>query len=242
MIDLQCGDCLDLISGVPDGSVALIFTDLPYGQTQNRWDRPLPLDTVWKMFRRVLRSDGVVALCCMEPFTSELVQSNHPWWRYNWHWYNNQSSGHLNNHQRPLKVAEQGPEVIPHEPPYYPQMQPGSAYMKGAGNTNTGNYGTHHKVSTDNPGQRWPIDLLYCPTEGLPGCPNPTRKPLVLCRYMVRTYTRPDDLVLDICMGSGTTGVAAQMECRRFIGFEADKAQFAFAADRIAARTMLDAL
>jgi DNA modification methylase len=240
MIDLQCGDCLELLHTVEDGSVALVLTDLPYGQTQNRWDRPLPLDTLWDMFRRILRPDGVVALFCMEPFTSELVMSNRGWWRYNWCWYNNQSSGHLNSHKRPLRVVEQVAIFAPAEPRYYPQMQPGSAYIKKRGATPSDNYGRHHVILTDNPGLRWPIDLLYCPVEHLPGAPNPTRKPLSLCRYLIRTYTRPRDLVLDTCMGTGTTGKAACDEQRSYVGMELDPAQFAFAADRIGARSRLD--
>jgi site-specific DNA-methyltransferase (adenine-specific) len=62
---------------------------------------------------------------------------------------------------------------------------------------------------------------------------HPTQKPVALYEYLVKTYTNEGDTVLDFCMGSGTTGVAALKLGRKFIGIEKDPKYFAIAAQRI---------
>ena len=62
---------------------------------------------------------------------------------------------------------------------------------------------------------------------------HPTQKPVALLEYLVKTYTNPGDMVLDNCMGSGSTGVACVNTGRCFIGMELEEKYFETAKQRI---------
>ncbi len=62
---------------------------------------------------------------------------------------------------------------------------------------------------------------------------HPTQKPVELIRYLIRTYSNPGDTILDNCIGSGTTAIAAMREGRHFIGFELNEEYFGKAVERI---------
>jgi site-specific DNA-methyltransferase (adenine-specific)/modification methylase len=78
-------------------------------------------------------------------------------------------------------------------------------------------------------GRRYPTDVVYFKTAESEGQVfQPTQKPVALGRYLIRTFTNPDNVVLDNAFGSGSFLVAAKAEGRRFIGIEknADVEQF----------------
>jgi len=58
---------------------------------------------------------------------------------------------------------------------------------------------------------------------------HPTKKPMALMEYLIKTYTNEGETVLDFCMGSGTTGVACRNLNRNFIGIEKDLEYFEIA-------------
>jgi DNA modification methylase len=64
MIDLQHGDCLELMKSIPDGSIDMILCDLPYGgkTTWNKWDNRLPFDELWQQYKRLIKPNGAVVL------------------------------------------------------------------------------------------------------------------------------------------------------------------------------------
>lgn len=233
MIDLYQGDGLDEMDKIPAHSVDMIFTDLPYGTTKNAWDVPLPLDTLWKQYRRVLKPGGAVLLFAQMPFGADLINSNRRWYRYEWIWHKTMPVGFLNANRMPLRTHENIFVFYEHLPTYHPQMTPGKPYTAMRSARATRNYGHFDRALTINEGERYPRDVLTFSNGNNASKIHPTEKPVDLLEYMVRTYTDEDDTVLDSCMGSGSCGVACQHLGRNFIGIEKDPRYFEAARKRI---------
>lgn len=225
MNTLHRGDCLELLAEVPDGSVQLVLCDLPYGTTQNRWDSVIPLDRLWDHWRRVLRPDGAVVLTGSGPFTARLILSNEQDYRYKWVWEKSKPTNFLNAKRQPLRAHEDICVFYREQPPYTPQMTAGEAYDKGVRKDQlTGSYGVFNQVRVRSDGARYPRDVIRFKTAESEGPVwHPTQKPVALGRYLVRTYTRPGDLVLDNAFGAGSFLVAALAEGRNFLGIELDE-------------------
>jgi site-specific DNA-methyltransferase (adenine-specific) len=232
---LYNADCLEILPSLPAASVDLILSDLPYGTTQNKWDSVIPLAPLWREYKRISR--GAIVLTAAQPFSSQLVSSNIEMFRYEWIWAKNKASGHLNAKKRPL-VAHESILVFSHDaPPYFPQKSSGhrpSNYAKRV--THTPNYGAQRSTTygggnTD----RYPTSVLSFPVlnNDSPDRYHPTQKPVELMAYLIETYTRGGDTVLDNAMGSGTTGVACALLNRRFIGIERDSAYFPICLSRL---------
>lgn len=230
MILLQ-GDCLELMDQLPDGSVDMILTDLPYGATANSWDRPLLFDRMWDQYRRVCRPDGAVVLHCQEPFTSALIQSNVKEFRYRYVWAKHQVTGFLNAARQPLRNCEDIAVFYRKQCTYNPQMREGKAAVKGTGAGSScwqGKTEARPRVSS----RYCPTTLLDFPLPRYRGG-HPSQKPVALLEYLIRTYTNPGDTVLDSCMGSGSTGVACIRTGRDFAGMELVPEYFDSARARI---------
>ena len=230
-VTLLHGDCLDLLPTLDAASVDLILADLPYGTTACKWDSVLPLDVLWREYRRVLTPRGAVVLTASQPFTSTLVQSNPRWFRYSWIWEKSTGTGFLNVKRQPIKCHEDVLVFYRQTPTYNPQMQPAKLRKVNRGGT-LALYDTK-RVTTDNGCLAYPRSVLYFPKEL--GTQHPTQKPVALGAYLVRTHSNPGDVVLDNTMGSGSFGVAAVQEGRAFIGIEQDADYYRVACERIAA-------
>jgi len=230
------GDCLDRLSGVPDSSVDLILTDLPYGTTQNRWDSLIPLVPLWEQYWRIATPNAAVVLFAAQPFGSLLISSQLQQWKQTLIWKKNVASNFLNAKRQHLVIHEEVHVFSAGTPPYFPQMQPGKPYkMKRSGKDDTGDCYGNIKKRTDtlNEGTRYPTTVLEFAREtGL----HPTQKPVALLEYLIKTYSIEGDVVLDSTMGSGSTGVAALGCGRRFIGIELDEKYFSVAVDRLASQ------
>lgn len=233
MIELYQGDCLEKMVEVPDHTVDMIFTDLPYGTTHNVWDKRISLEELWKQYKRVLKSGGVVLLFSQQPFTTDLVNSNRKWFRYEWVWQKSRPVGFLNANRTPLRFHENIVVFYEHLPTYNPQKTPGKPYTsKGARYTT--NYRPFKPIPTTNrDGMRYPRDVVTFSSGNNIGKIQPTEKPVGLLEYMIRTYTDEGETVLDSCMGSGSCGVACQHLGRSFIGIEKDMGYFEAAKKRI---------
>lgn len=229
MLSLYQGDCLSLMRAIPDASIDLILCDLPYGTTRNKWDSVLPIDVLWREYKRIAR--GAIVLTAQTPFDKVLGASNLGMLRYEWIWRKDAGTGFLNAKKAPLKDHENVLVFYASPPPYNPQMRIGFKPYKTKKGGETSNYNASGIVTTESNGERYPVTVLEFPRDK--NKLHPTQKPVALMEYMVRTYTNEGATVLDNCMGSGTTGVACVNTNRNFIGMELDQGYFDIAKNRI---------
>lgn len=224
---LLCGDCLELMNRIPDGSIDMVLSDLPYGTTRCRWDTPINLQELWEQYRRVVKENGAIALFSAQPFTTELISSNKAMYRYEWIWRKTQPSGFMNAKKMPLRTHE-NIEIFYRKPPTYnPQMTHGhqrkTATAYGTRESDGSScYGREERNYTYDSTDRYPVDVLQYSTGDKSKRLHPTQKPVDLLEYLVKTYTNPGETVLDNCMGAGSTGVACLNTGREFVGIELD--------------------
>lgn len=229
------GDCLARLPEVPDASVHLVLCDLPYGTTNNSWDSVIPLDALWGHYRRVLVPDGMVVLTGQGPFTARLMLSNEAWFKYKFCWIKSKATNFLNAKKQPLRRHEDVCVFSRGAGRYLPQMQPGEAYDKGVRkHQQTGSYNDMAPAHVQTDGGRYPTDVVYFKTAESEGTVwHPTQKPVGLGRYLVRTYSRPGEVVLDNASGSGSFLIAALLEGRNYLGIELNVETRQFKADPV---------
>ena len=226
-------DCLLGMKRIPDGSVDMILCDLPYGTTDCKWDTIIPFEPLWEQYERVIKDNGAIVLTASQPFTSALVMSNIKAFKHSWIWQKNAGSNFGSVKYQPFKEHEDvlifskgGKKVS-----YFPIMQERSESGKNRVKTKV-NYKTktevyakslHGEVSSKRPDLRYPSSVQRFNRErGL----HPTQKPVDLFEYLIKTYTNEGEVVLDNCMGSGTTAIACIRSNRNYIGFEKDTNYF----------------
>lgn len=235
--ELICGDCLYILPYVHDRSVDMIFTDLPYGSTRNSWDCAIDMERLWNEYERVIKDNGVIALWAQSPFDKVLACSNLKLFRYEWVIEKTSATGFLNAHKMPMKAHEQILIFYKKLPQYHPQMEHGhirkvSTAEHKRNSKKTTNYGEHGLTNYDST-DRFPRDVLKFKWDKQTSSLHPTQKPVAACEYMIRTYTSSGDIVLDSCMGSNSTGVAAMRLGRNYIGIEKDPEMFEIAEKRL---------
>lgn len=222
MIKLYQGDCLTLMPHLPDACVQLLLTDLPYGCTNNKWDRPIDLTRFWPEVWRLLKPNGAAVFTAQHKFTIQLAASQLDWFRYKIVWDKRLVTGVLQAKKSPLRVHEDILVFYKHLPVYNPQMTEGKSYKPCRSPHETTNYhkGTSMLPSSNKGTLRYPTDILPIPnTRNKDG--HATQKPVVaLFEWLIRTYSNPGDLVLDPCAGSGTTCIAARNTGRHAIGID----------------------
>lgn len=231
---LYLGDCRDILPTL--GKVDAVICDLPYGTTQNKWDCLLPLGELWASYRRIC--SGAVILTAAQPFTTRLIASNESGFRYSWVWHKSRPTGFLNAKLQPLRAHEDVCVFYDAQPTYNPQFGEGSAnHVSKSGiariKGRSENYGAQYEIVEEVTERKYPTTVLPFSAVSPTDVVHPTQKPVSLMEYMVRTYTNAGDIVLDNCMGSGTTGVAAVQLGRQFIGIEREPKYFEIACDRI---------
>lgn len=219
------GDCLEVMKQIPNGSIDMILCDLPYGTTQNKWDSTLPLDKLWKQYERIIKDNGAIVLTGQGLFTAELMVSNPKLFKYKITWIKSKPTNFLNAKKQPLRKHEDILVFYKNQPNYNPQMNGGEPYSKGFRKDQlTGSYGDFKVVEVKSDGKRYPTDVIYFKTAESEGpVYHPTQKPVALGRYLIRTFTRPENIVLDNTCGSGSFLVSAVLEDRKFIGIEKNK-------------------
>lgn len=228
-VKLIHGDCLEAMKTIPDGSIDLILCDLPYGTTRNKWDSVIDLAALWTEYKRVCC--GAIVLTAQTPFDKVLGASNIDMLRYEWIWRKEAGTGFLNAKRAPLKDHENVLVFYGKPPTYNPQMRNGFKPYRCKKGGETSNYNPSGIVTTESSGERYPVTVLEFSRDKVKI--HPTQKPVALMEYLIRTYTNEGDLILDNCMGSGTTGVACMNTGRRFIGIEKDDVYFEIAKKRI---------
>lgn len=250
---LHLGDCLEVMERIADKSCDMILCDLPYGvlnknNPNTRWDRIIPFEPLWKQYERIIKDNGAIVLFAQGMFTARLMMSNPGMWRYNLIWDKIRGTGFLNANRMPMRCHEDICVFYKSLPTYNPQMTTGEPnHSRGDGTHKQTNncYGSYkergcdchkgiRKVAPTKPGQKYPRSIIPIRKEHKCGeFYHATQKPVNLLRWLIRTYSNVGDVVLDNCMGCGSTIIAAIRERRHYIGIEIDERFYGVARKRI---------
>ena len=236
-IKLIKGDCLEVMKSIPDKSIDMILCDLPYRTTACKWNIIIPFKPLWEQYNRIIKDNSAIVLFGSQPFTSALIMSNLKMFKYEWIWEKDAGSNFTTVKYQPMKEHENILVFGKGKTRYFPIMQERIGSRKGKETTTIDSgrkdsvYGTQEGRGILKVGKlRYPRSIQRFNRErGL----HPTQKPVKLLEYLIKTYTNEGELVLDNCMGSGSTGVACLKTNRKFIGIEQDDKYFEIAYNRI---------
>lgn len=235
--EIYLGDCLELMpKHVEDKSIDMIFCDLPYGTTRNKWDSVIDLDRLWREYERVIKDNGAIVLFAQTPFDKVLGASNLKLLKYEWIWEKDRASGHLNAKKMPMKAHENILVFYKKLPTYNPQKTTGHKPSNTSGRRlkETTNYGKFEQIISGGQTTRYPRSIQKINVvNSQHGIVHPTQKPLSLIEYMIKTYTNEGDLILDNTCGSGTTGLGAKNLNRNYIMMEQDPKYYETACKRV---------
>jgi len=237
-------DCIEGMKLMANGSVDAVIADLPYGVLNRsnkaaHWDRQIPLEALWKQYRRITKPGSPVILFAQGIFSAQLMLSQPRMWRYNLVWRKDRVTGHLNANRMPLRQHEDIIVFYDRQPVYHPQMTPCPLERRNHGRRKTDGftnrcYGEMKLAPVRVAEDKYPTSVISIPKEHKTGAfYHPTQKPVALIEYLIRTYTNEGDVVLDNCIGSGTTAIAAIRTGRHYIGFEIEPTYCEIAGRRI---------
>lgn len=231
------GDCLELMKKIPDNSIDMILCDLPYNCTANKWDAPILLVLLWDQYKRISKPNTPIVLFGSGMFSAELMKSQPKLWKYNLIWQKTQPTGFLNAKKMPLRNHEDILVFYDKLPTYNPQKTTGhirkvSTAAHKRNSKKTTDYGEHGLSNYDST-ERYPLSVITFAKDSQKSALHPTQKPVALLEYLIKTYTNEGDIVLDNCMGSGSTGIACINTNRNFIGIEKEEEYFKIAKDRL---------
>lgn len=227
---------------VPDKSVDMIFCDLPYGTTACKWDTIIPFEPLWKQYERIIKDNGAIVLFGSQPFTSELIHSNLKLFKYCWVWDKVRGVGHLNAKKRPMMATEDICVFYKKPCTYNPQMREREKPRKSQNHATQEVYGkTQDNFEGDVLDKKYPINLItFSKSAQKDFTLHPTQKPVDLLEYLIKTYTNENEIVLDNCIGSGSTAIACININRQYIGFELDENYYNIAKQRILDATNIE--
>ena len=232
-------DCMDILPLIPDKSVQLILADLPYGTTILEWDKILPMDKLWVQYKRVAKDNCAFVLFGAEPFSTMLRMSNIKWYKYDWIWNKIRATGNFLANKQPMRVYENIIVFYQKLPIYNSQLIPkDKKYIRHLKKSYTNN-GNHIKdnysaeVRTIPPEMKHPNNIITISGGSAKKMKHPTEKPLELMKFLIKTYSNENDMVLDNTMGSGTTPLAAKELNRSFIGIEKEVKYYDLAVARV---------
>lgn len=236
MIKLLQGDCIELMKELSDKSIDMVLCDLPYGTTSCKWDNVIPFEPLWEQYNRIIKDNGVICLFGSEPFSSALRMSNIKNFKYDWIWDKKIPSGMSYARFQPMRQTENISVFCNGKTVYNPQMVKRDKPIKKGGNK----YSPSAPIQACKEGKDFkktyeyknPINIIVF-DKIRKGSLHPTQKPVDLLEYLIKTYTNEGEIVLDNCMGSGSTGVACVNTNRNFIGMELDENYFEIAKKRI---------
>lgn len=226
---------------IEDKSIDLILCDLPYGTTQNDWDSIISFKYLWAEYKRVIKDNGAILLFAQTPFDKILGVSNLEMLRYEWIWEKSTGTGFLNAEKMPLKAHENILVFYKKLPTYNPIKTKGALKVSLKESKDkcekSSTYGKHINTKDYCSDERYPRSILKFKTDKQNLNLHPTQKPVKLLEYLIKTYTNENDLVLDNCMGSGSTVIGCINTRRDYIGFELDKEYYNLAKERIDSHT-----
>ena len=239
MYKLLQGDCLEIMKNIPDKSINMILCDLPYGTTSSKWDNVIPFEKIWEQYERIIKDNASIILFSSGLFTIDLIQSNRKHFKYKLIWKKNVPTGMSSAKYRPMKYYEEICIFQYGKPLYNPILKPRVGVGKSCYNYNhycgENNHINLQKIKKKyDPDYVQPSDVLEIDVvPNRKGKLHPVQKPIKLLEWLIKTYSNKDDLILDNCMGSGSTGVACLNTGRNFIGIELDEKYFNIAKQRI---------
>lgn len=228
---------------IPEKSIDLILCDLPYGTTASKWDTIIPFDVLWYHYKRLIKPKHAIALFGAEPFSSRLRLSNLDWWKYDWVWIKNIPVGFVNAKLKPMPKHEfihifsdgKTANCNKNNMVYYPQgLKPYNKTIKSRRREESGSIYNRPSTMFNDYYQEftnYPTTNLYFAKDK--PVLHPTQKPVALLEYLIKTYTKEGETILDNCMGTGSTGVACKNTNRNFIGIEKEEKYFNIAKERI---------
>jgi site-specific DNA-methyltransferase (adenine-specific) len=234
-------DCLVGMQRIENCSIDCIICDLPYGITRNKWDKTIPFEPLWAQYKRIIKQNGAILLFSSEPFASHLRLSNLGMYKYDLIWNKKSCSGFLNAKKQPLRSHEIICVFYQKPPTYNPQFSKRkherdfTTMIMKPHSTNFGRQRNYKStIRPDSPAYpRSVIEIAGVVGNSKEKTPHPTQKPVALMEYLIKTYTIENDLVLDNCIGSGTTAIAAYNANRNFIGFEVNKEYYDISMERL---------
>ena len=239
-MQLYNGDCLEVMKQIPDKSIDLILTDPPYGTTNCKWDSVIPFEKMWPELERIVKDNAAIVLFGSEPFSSALRMSNIGHYKYEWVWNKHKPGNFLLAKIQPLRIVENVMVFSKTTHNYYPIMTKNPVGNRANESTTykktdllNGIKSGVFKRSEENGDKLYPKCILDYSNANNKDKVHPTQKPVALLEYLIKTYTKESETVLDFTMGSGSTGVAAVNTYRDFIGIEIDKHYFEIAKKRI---------
>lgn len=227
------GDCLEVMKIIPDKSVDLIFSDLPYGQTAPKWDEHIDIKSLWQQYNRILKNKGTILLFAAQPFTTKLIASNEKDFRYCWYWIKNQATNFFHAKRMPVRKIEE--ICVFKKGKYYPQITDGHIPTNSAKGCSNGKayHGDKKRNYEGGKTTRYPNNVLDFKCVDNYSRVHSSQKPIELIEYMIKTYTDENDIVLDNCSGSGTSGLAAKNLNRNYIMIENDYNNYVLSCNRV---------
>lgn len=222
-------DCFNIFPQLEDKSIDLVLCDMPYGTTACKWDTVIDLELMWKEVKRITKDNAAIVLFGGQPFTSALICSNLKAFKYSIVWVKSQKTNFLNAKKQPLRQHEDIVVFYNKQPVYNLDLRDGALKGSNSESRTCNPFARSDYVQTKT---GYPTDVLQIPHSNHKSL-HPTQKPLALMEYLIKTYSNEGDVVLDFCMGSGTTGVACKNLNRKFIGIEKEENYFNIAKRRI---------
>lgn len=224
---IYCGDCLKVMNKIDNQSIDMVLVDPPYGITRCKWDEIIPLESMWHQLKRIIKSNGAIVMTASQPFTSLLICSNKKMFKYTLVWNKTKVTGYYNVKRRPLVVHEDIVVFYNKQPLYNPLKTIGhrrkivlAKYKKKTKSVNPDIYNKTRAFIDYDSTERYPISIIKFGNDRQRYVFHPTQKPVSLCEYLIKTYTNKNDLVLDNCIGSGTTAIACINTNRQYIGID----------------------
>ena len=241
---IKQGDCLELMKEIPDKSIDLILCDLPYGTTACKWDNVIPFEPLWEQYNRVIKDNGAIVLFGSEPFSTRLRMSQINEYKYDWIWIKNNCTGFAHSKNMPMKkcelisvfskapighVSQLGDKRMVYNPQgiiYEEKVKTVNRHKDSILGARPNQCGKKYKSCSN-----LPTNILEFSRDK--DTVHPTQKPVELLEYLIKTYTNEGEIVLDNCMGSGSTCVACVNTNRHYIGFELDPQYYDIACKRL---------
>lgn len=236
--ELYKGDCLQLMQLLPDSSVDMILSDLPYGVTHNKWDKELDLEALWREYLRVAKDNAPILLFGTGKFAVKLAHSQFEIYRGKLIWHKTAPTGFLNASIAPLR-AHEDILLFYREPPTFNKVyleNKGKPYVRVRKRERSGQcYGSMSEAETCSQAgtERLATDVLTFGKDNVRKAANSTAKPIKLLEVLVKMYSNEGATVLDNCMGSGSTAIACANNNRNFIGMELSDEMYTATKDRL---------